>query len=51
MLDVIVVGAGPGGLSAALALGRRHRRVLVLDSGEARGALAADVHMVLSRTA
>jgi len=49
MLDVIVVGAGPDGLSAALTLGRRHRRVLVLDSGEAHGALAAGVHMVLSR--
>ncbi|HYU32052.1 MAG TPA: FAD-dependent monooxygenase, partial [Thermoanaerobaculia bacterium] len=34
--DVIIVGAGPAGLSAALILGRVCRRVLVIDSGKPR---------------
>jgi thioredoxin reductase len=49
MLDVIVIGAGPAGLSAALTLGRQRRNVLVLDSGEPRNAPAEGVHMLLSR--
>ncbi|HEY6540512.1 MAG TPA: FAD-binding protein [Ktedonobacteraceae bacterium] len=34
MYEVIIVGAGPAGLSAALLLGRCRRHVLVCDSGE-----------------
>jgi thioredoxin reductase len=41
--DVVIVGGGPGGLSAALALGRGRKRVLVADSGLRRNAAA--VHM------
>ncbi len=36
LLDCLIVGAGPAGLSAAIYLQRFHRRVCVLDSGEAR---------------
>jgi thioredoxin reductase len=45
--DSIVVGAGPAGLSAALALGRARRRVLVLDSGKPRNFAAHAMHAVL----
>lgn len=49
MHDVIVVGGGPAGLSAALLLGRCNRRVLVCDSGEYRNARSRAVHGFLSR--
>jgi thioredoxin reductase len=42
--DVIVIGAGAAGLSAALVLGRARRHVLVLDGGPPRNAAAAHVN-------
>ncbi len=49
MYDVIIVGAGPAGLSAALILGRCRRRVLVCDSGEHRNAASRSMHGYLTR--
>ncbi|PUB27077.1 thioredoxin reductase [Promicromonospora sp. AC04] len=42
--DAVVVGGGPAGLQAALTLGRMHRRVVLLDSGEYRNASAEHMH-------
>ena len=36
MLDVLVVGAGPAGLTAATYLARFHRRFVVVDAGKSR---------------
>jgi thioredoxin reductase len=49
MYDVIVIGGGPAGLSAALVLGRCNRRVLVIDSEEYRNRDARAMHGFLSR--
>ena len=34
--DVLIVGGGPAGLSAALILGRCHREALLCDEGHQR---------------
>jgi thioredoxin reductase len=47
--DVIIVGAGPAGLSAALMLGRCRRTVLLLDSGEPRNAASRALHGYLTQ--
>jgi len=47
--DVIIVGGGPAGLSAAVALGRARRTVVVIDAGEPRNAPAHAVHNFLTR--
>jgi thioredoxin reductase len=49
MYDVVIVGGGPGGLSAALALGRARKRVLVCDAGPRRNAAAEHVNNFLTR--
>jgi thioredoxin reductase len=47
--DVVIVGAGPAGLSAALILGRCRRRVLICDSGSPRNASSHALHGFLTR--
>jgi thioredoxin reductase len=47
--EVVVVGAGSAGLSAALVLGRARRAVLVLDGGEPRNAPSPGVQGFFTR--
>jgi thioredoxin reductase len=47
--DVAIIGGGAAGLSAAQALGRSRRSVVVIDAGEPRNAPAAAMHNFLSR--
>lgn len=47
--DVVIVGAGPAGLSAALMLGRCRRSVVVFDTGRPRNAAARALHGYLTR--
>jgi thioredoxin reductase len=47
--DVVIIGAGAAGLSAALVLSRARRRVLVVDAGAPRNAPAAHMQGYLSR--
>ena len=47
MYDVIVVGGGIAGLSAALILGRSLRRVLVCEAGRPRNAASPALHGLL----
>ena len=49
MIDVVIAGAGPGGLSAALCLARAGRQVLVADSGSWRNVSSDTLHNFFSR--
>lgn len=49
MVDVVVIGGGAAGLSAALTLARARRSVLVVDDGAPRNAPAGHVHGFLTR--
>nr|WP_245192889.1 NAD(P)/FAD-dependent oxidoreductase [Amycolatopsis alba] len=47
--DVVIIGGGAAGLSAALVLGRARRKVVVIDGGTPRNAPAAHAHGFLTR--
>lgn len=47
--DVAILGGGPAGLAAALALGRARRTAVVLDAGPPRNAAATHVHNLWTR--
>ena len=45
--DVLIVGGGPSGLSAALILGRCHRKTLLCDEGRQRNLSSHAIHGLL----
>jgi thioredoxin reductase len=47
--DVVIVGGGPAGLSAALMLGRAQRSVVLFDAGPPRNAAAERMHNFVTR--
>jgi thioredoxin reductase len=47
--DVVIVGGGPAGLSAALVLGRARRRVLVVDAGRPANRVSSAIGGLLGR--
>jgi thioredoxin reductase len=49
VFDVVIIGGGSAGLSAALVLGRSLRNVLVCDNGEPRNLPSHSMHSFLSR--
>ena len=51
VLDAVIVGGGPAGLSAALVLGRARKSVLVLDTGKPANAAVSAIGGLLAQSA
>ncbi|MFC5591645.1 NAD(P)/FAD-dependent oxidoreductase [Sporosarcina soli] len=49
MLDCAIIGGGPGGLNAALVLGRARRKVIVFDNNKPRNAVTRVSHGFITR--
>ncbi|UYO02960.1 NAD(P)/FAD-dependent oxidoreductase [Paenibacillus sp. PSB04] len=49
LLDAVIIGGGPAGMSAALALGRSRRSAVVIDEGRPRNRVTHEMHNFLSR--
>lgn len=49
LYDAVIVGGGPGGLQAALTLGRARKRVLLCDAGPRRNAAAHHLYNFVTR--
>jgi thioredoxin reductase len=47
--DVLILGGGPAGLSAALILGRCHRKALLCDEGHQRNLSSQAIHDLFGR--
>lgn len=46
IVDVLIVGAGPAGLTAALTLARQNHPAILFDSGKYRNGPAHKMHMI-----
>lgn len=51
IFDCIIIGGGPGGLQAAIYLGRYNRKVLLIDRGGGRTTLARSIENFLAHKA
>ncbi|QJE96249.1 NAD(P)/FAD-dependent oxidoreductase [Luteolibacter luteus] len=49
IFELVIIGGGPAGLSAAMVMARARRRVLLIDGGTPRNAAAPAVHTFLTR--
>lgn len=49
MLDAVIIGGGPAGMSAALVAGRGKQNVLLIDEEKPRNAVTKESHAFLTR--
>ncbi|WP_407389460.1 NAD(P)/FAD-dependent oxidoreductase [Carnobacterium jeotgali] len=49
MIDVVVIGGGPAGMSAALVAGRGKKQVILIDEEKPRNAVTHETHAFLTR--